>query len=72
MHDDVGALGQRLDQVRRRDGVVDIERAKAMAEIKGKGAQAAKLLAEAEAIDIDNDAKVSGMSNIMERIQGNG
>jgi len=46
----------------------DIERAKAMAEIEGKTAQAAKMLAEAEAIDIDNDAKQSGMAKVMEMI----
>jgi hypothetical protein len=47
----------------------DIDKAKALAEIKGKSAQAAKLLAEAEAIDIENDAKHSGMSNIIERMR---
>ena len=48
----------------------DIERAKAMAEIKGKGAQAAKLLAEAEAIDIDNDMKTSGVHALAEKAKG--
>jgi hypothetical protein len=47
----------------------DIERAKAMAEIKGKGAQAAKLLAEAEAIDIDNDMKTSGVHALAEKVK---
>ncbi len=50
----------------------DIDRAKAMAEIKGKSAQAAKLLAEAEAIDIENDAKSSGMERVMERVLSGG
>jgi len=46
----------------------DIDRAKAMADIKGKSAQAAKMLAEAESIDIENDAKSSGMARVMERV----
>lgn len=47
----------------------EIERGKALAEIQGKQAQAAKVLAEAEAIDIDNDAKTSGIAKVIERIQ---
>lgn len=48
----------------------DVDRSKALAEIKGKGAQAAKLLAEAQAQDIQNDAVISGMSKVLERIKG--
>lgn len=44
----------------------EIDKVKAVAEIKAKGAQSAKYLAEAEAIDIDNDSKVSGLSRAME------
>ena len=48
----------------------DIDRSKALAEIKGKGAQAAKLLAEAQAQDIENDAVMSGIVNIVDRLRG--
>jgi sarcosine oxidase gamma subunit len=48
----------------------DVDRSKALAEIKGKGAQAAKLLAEAQAQDIQNDAVISGMSKVLDRIKG--
>jgi len=48
----------------------DIDRSKALAEIKGKGAQAAKLLAEAQAQDIENDAVMSGITNIVDRLRG--
>lgn len=47
----------------------DIDRAKAMAEIKGKAAQAAKLLAEAEAIDIANTATESGVMSIIDKMK---
>jgi len=46
----------------------DISKATALAEIKGKGAQAAKLLAEAEAQDIENDAVSSGLKKVMEML----
>jgi len=48
----------------------DIDRSKALAEIKGKGAQAAKLLAEAQAQDIENDAVMSGITSIVDRLRG--
>jgi len=48
----------------------DIDRAKAMGEIKGKAAASAKLLAEAEAIDIENDVKKSGVHALAERLKG--
>lgn len=48
----------------------EIERAKALADIKGKGAQAAKFLAEAQAIDIENDAAMSGLSDVVAKIKG--
>ncbi len=48
----------------------DIARGVALADIKGKAAQAAKVLAEAEAQDIENDVASSGIMNIIEKIKG--
>jgi molybdopterin-biosynthesis enzyme MoeA-like protein len=48
----------------------DISRGTALAEIKGKGALAAKALSEAEAQDIENDAVKSGILSIVERLRG--
>jgi hypothetical protein len=48
----------------------DIARGVALADIRGKAAQAAKVLAEAEAQDIENDAASSGIMDIIDRIRG--
>jgi len=48
----------------------DIDRAKALGEIKGKAAQSAKALAEAEAQDIENDAVKAGITKIVDRLRG--
>jgi Ulp1 family protease len=48
----------------------DIDRAKALGEIKGKAALSAKLLAEAQAQDIENDAVMSGITSIVDRLRG--
>ena len=45
-----------------------VKHAQAMADIKGKGASAAKALAEAEAQDIENDAVTSGVMDLVERV----
>jgi hypothetical protein len=45
-----------------------VKHAEAMANIKGKGAQAAKALAEAEAQDIENDAVTSGVMDLVESV----
>jgi hypothetical protein len=47
-----------------------VKHAEAMANIKGKGAAAAKALAEAEAQDIENTAVESGIMNLVERVTG--
>ena len=49
---------------------VKIDQGKAMAEIKGKGAQAAKALSEAEAQDIENDSVTSGITSLLEQLNG--
>ena len=50
-----------------------IKHAEALADIKGKGAQAAKVLAEAEAQDIENDLTLAGVSKLVEKMgQANG
>lgn len=45
-----------------------IAQAKAMADMKATGAKAAKDLADAEAQDIENDAVMSGISSLIERV----
>lgn len=45
----------------------DIDRAKALSEIQGNQAQAAKLLAEAEAQDIENDLVSSGVQDLIQK-----
>jgi hypothetical protein len=46
-----------------------VKHAQAMAEIKGKGAAAAKSLAEAEAQDLENDLTMSGVMGLVEKMQ---
>ena len=48
----------------------EISAAEAKANIQGKGAKAAKDLAEAEAQDIENDSVITGLSKMMEGING--
>ena len=47
-----------------------IKKATALAEIQGKAASAAKAISEAEAQDIENDAAVSGIIGLMEKLGG--
>ena len=61
----MGELKVRVFEAETRRFEAEIGKATALAEIKGKHAQAAKALAEAEAQDIENDMVSSGVTELM-------
>lgn len=60
---EIDAFNAETDRMR-----AEVERARAAAEVQGKGAQAAKHLAEAEAQDIENTAVVTGVMDLAQGV----